>query len=120
MYTLADDEKTTLVMIYTKDALIRGEVVTKTSVMVVSRWLRTDSAPNYIHLLRAQALYFGGAGIKTFNFAEMYVPTNEVIAFHLAPPAADPLDYEPNEPNRIMEDVTLIVGAFLFKGKVRI
>ncbi len=120
MYTLTDDEKTTLVMVYTQNALIRGGVVTKSNVMVVSRWLRTDSAPSYIHLLNAQALVFGGTAIKSFNHEEMYVPTGEVIAFHLVPPAADPLDYEPNEPNRIMVDTTLTVGTFLFRGKVRI
>lgn len=120
MYTLSDDEKTTLVMVYTKNALIRGGVVTKSNVMVVSRWLRTESAPSYIRLLKAQALFFGGTAIKSFNYEEMYVPTGEVIAFHLAPPAADPLDYEPNEPNRIMVGATLVVGTFLFSGKVRI
>ena len=120
MYKLADDEKSTLVMAYTKNALVRGEVVTKDNVKVVSRWLRTDSAPSYVHFLNVQLLLFGGSAIKSYSYPEMYIPTGEVIAFHLAPPAADPLDYEPNEPNRIMVDTTITVGSFLFKGKVRI
>lgn len=119
MYTLADDEKSTLVLAYTQNALLRGEVVTKSNVLV-SRWLRTDSAPGYLHFVKAQVLFFGGGSVKTFQYPEMFLPANELIAFHLAPPAADPLDYEPNEPNRIMVDVTLMVGTFLFKGKVRI
>ncbi|MEJ5225845.1 MAG: hypothetical protein WHV44_15410 [Anaerolineales bacterium] len=119
MYTLANDEKSTLVMAYTQNALLRGEVVTKSNVLV-SRWLRTDSAPSYLHFINAQVLFFGGGAVKTYRYPEMYLPARELIAFHLAPPAADPLDYEPNEPNRIMVDVTLMVGTFLFKGKVRI
>jgi len=118
MYTLAENEKSTLVMIYTKNALIRGEVITKSNVLV-SRWLRTDSAPNYMHLLKTQVIFFGGTQLKSYNYPELYLPTGECIAFHLAPPAEDPLDYEPDEPNRIMFDTTLMVGTFLFQGKVR-
>jgi len=58
MYTLASDEKTTLVLAYTHNMLVRGEAVTKDNVRVAV-WLRTDGAPNYIHLLNAQVLIFG-------------------------------------------------------------
>jgi hypothetical protein len=42
-----------------------------------------------------------------------------VIAFHIAPPAADPLDYDPNEASRAMAPVTALVGTFMLKAKIR-
>ncbi|RPH62408.1 MAG: hypothetical protein EHM81_02320 [Chloroflexi bacterium] len=118
MSTLAPDEKTTLVMAYTRDALYRGEVVTKENVRV-SIWLRTEAAPRYIHLLKAQVITFGGA-VKTVNYSEVYIPTTTVLAFHIAPPGHEALDYDENEKNRAMEPTTVGVGTFLFKGKLRV
>ena len=60
MYVLRPDEKTTPVMIYTRDSLVRGEVVTKQSVLRVNIWLRTDGAPKYMHVLKPQVIVFDG------------------------------------------------------------
>ncbi len=118
MYTPASDEKTTLVLAYTHNMLIRGEAVTKDNVRV-SVWLRTDGAPNYIHLLNAQVLVFGGAAPKTLTYPEFFLPVQEVVAFHVAPPNNEPLDYSADEKNRSMEDVNLLLGTFIIKGKAR-
>lgn len=119
-FKLAADDKKTLVMIYTANSLIRGEAVTKESIRT-SIWLRTQGAPEYIHLLKPNILLFGGAGpVKQLSFSEYIVPTSEVLAFHLVPPAADPMDYDETEANRIFESVTGIVGTFRFDGTVRI
>ncbi len=119
-YTLAADEKTTLVMLYTSSGLIRGEVITKAS-MRVSIWLRTQSAPEFIHLLKANVLTFGGGGpAKSASFPELIVPTEEVLAFHMAPPTFDPLDYEESEVNRVMEPVSVLVGTFHIDGCMRL
>ncbi len=118
MTTLASDEKSTLVMVYTQDALVRGEVVTKQNVRV-SIWLRTDGAPHYFHMLNAQKLFFGGGPAKSSNHAEIYVPVAAVISFHIAPPAHEPLDYEEGEKNRAVQLVSAGVGTFVFKGNVR-
>ena len=118
MTTLASDEKSTLVMVYTQNALVRGEVVTKEN-MRISIWLRTDGAPNFFHLHNAQMLFFGGGPVRSSNYSEIYVPTASVICFHLAPPAQEPLDYEEGEKNRSVETVSAVVGMFLFKGKLR-
>ena len=48
MKPLAPDEKTALVMLYTNNMLVRGEIVIKESLRV-SIWLRTQGVPNYIH-----------------------------------------------------------------------
>jgi hypothetical protein len=118
MTTLASDEKSSLVMVYTQNALIRGEVITKESVRI-SIWLRTDGAPNFFHLHNAQMLFFGGGPARSSNYSEIYVPVASVVSFHLAPPAQEPLDYEEGEKNRAVETVTAGVGTFLFKGKIR-
>jgi len=118
MTTLASDEKSTLIMVYTQNALIRGEVVTKQSVRV-SIWLRTDGAPRYFHLLNAQMLFFGGGPAKSYNYSEIFVPVASVIAFHIAPPAQEPLDYEEGEKNRAIQLISVGVGTFIFKGKIR-
>ena len=118
MTTLGPDEKSTLVMIYTHDTLIRGEVVTKQNVRV-NIWLRTDGAPRYFHLLNAQKLFFGGGSVRTSAHAEIYVPVASVIAFHIVPPAHEPMDYEEGEKNRNIQLVSVGVGSFIFKGSLR-
>lgn len=119
MENLAPDEKTTLVMVYTHDTLTRGEVVTKVTARV-SVWLRTQGVPNFIHLLKPNVMLFGGHPPKPYAYSEIFIPTNSTIGFHLAPPAVDPLDYDPDEKNRAMEPVAIQMGTFLVKARVRI
>ncbi len=109
MLNLVPNEKTSTVVFYSHMAFVRGDVVTKENVRV-SIWLRTQGVPNYIHLLKTQILLFGGAPPKSIAYNELYFPVSQIIAFHLAPPAADPLDYEPNEANRTMADVKFNAG----------
>jgi hypothetical protein len=118
MTTPLPDEKRSLVMVYTQNSLVRGEVVTKESVRI-SIWLRTDGAPQFFHLHNAQMLFFGGGPARSSNSPEIYVPVASVIGFHLAPPAQEPLDYEEGEKNRAEEIISAGVGTFLFKGKIR-
>ncbi len=120
MYILRPDEKTTPVMVYTQQSVVRGEVVTKQNVLRVNIWLRTEGAPKYMHMLKSQILVFGGGPPKGLPYSEVYFPTPEVIAFHTLPPTNEPLDYDPNEANRTMQPVDLLVGTFLMKGKIRI
>ena len=120
MYTPAADEKTTPVMLYTQDTLVRGDVVIKTNVLRVNIWLRTDGAPKYMHVLKPQVLVFGGSPVKALTYSETYFPTSELIGFHTLPPIDEPLDYDPNEANRTMMPVDVKVGTFIMKGKIRI
>jgi hypothetical protein len=119
MYTPLADEKLTSIMVYGRDKLIRGDVVTKQSIMV-SRWLRTQGAPTYMHILRANIISFGASGLRVSNCEEVYFPVVECLAYHLTPPASDPLDYEPDEQNRLMQPMTLLAGGFLLSGKLRV
>ena len=120
MYILRPDEKTAPAMLYSKHGVVRGEVVVKQNVPRVNIWLRTDGAPRYIHILKPQVLLFGGSPVKALSYSELYFPTSEVIAFHTLPPADEPLDYDPEEANRKMESVDLLVGTFVMKGNIRI
>lgn len=119
MYTLAPDEKASLVLVYTPDMLVRGDLVTQKNARV-SIWLRTQGVPDHIHLLNAQVLHFAVAPAKSLSYPEFYLPAGQVIAMHLAPPQADPLDYDPTEANRKMIPLTALVGSFLFKGQMRV
>ena len=119
MYQLGPGEKASTVMLYSNNSFVRGDVVTKDNVRV-SIWLRTQGVPNYIHLLKSQILLFGGTPPKSITNDELYFPTSQIIAFHLAPPLADPVDYDANEANRTMADVNLGLGTFMVKGKLRI
>jgi len=119
MYTLTPDEKAIAIMIYSHTALIRGEAVVKENVRV-SVWMRTDAAPEYIHLLKPQIIIANNSTTKIYSFSELYYSTSQALAYHLAPPAKDPLDYDESEANRVMQPVTLLVGPFLMNGNIRI
>ena len=120
MYTPSSDEKLTPVMLYTQDTLVRGDVVTKQNVLRVNIWLRTEGAPKYLHILKPQVLVFGGSPVKPLSYSEIYYPTTQLIGFHTLPPTDEPLDYDPNEMNRMMQPVDVMVGTFVMKGKIRI
>lgn len=119
MYTLALDEKTTTVVLYARNKLIHGDLVTLRDVRV-GLWLRMQDLPNYLHLLDAELLLLNGAVPQTLRYAECYFPTERVIGFHVAPPAADFLDYDADEGSRSMVEAEIVLGAFLLKGNVRL
>lgn len=118
-FSIEPGEKITPVMMYTHSMLVWGEVVTKEAIRV-STWLRTPMVPQYITVHDGRALYVGYSGAsRQQNFQTLHVPTPQVIAFHLMPPAQDPLDYDPNEPHRKMEPMAALVGFFRFDAFVR-
>lgn len=118
MRDLTPDEKLVTVMAYTKNMLVRGDLIARES-MRVSIWLRTQGVPNYIHLTNAQSLVFGGGAPRSLTYSEIFIPIEDVICFHMAPPAADPLDYDASETNRSVATVTALVGTFTIKAKIR-
>jgi len=119
MYTLTPDEKTTPVMAYTHGMLVRGEVVTKQSVRV-SVWLRTEGAPEYLHFVKPQVILMTTSPVRVLSYGEMYLPASQVVAFHLTPPGKDPMDYDETEKNRVLQPITVLVGAFVINGGLRV
>jgi hypothetical protein len=119
MKPLASDEKLATVMVYTHYMFVRGEIVVKENLRA-SIWLRTQNVLNYMHLLKPNVLLFTGAQPKSLSYNEMFVSIKEVIAFHIAPPAEDTVDFDTSELNRVMQFADLMLGSFTLKGKIRI
>ncbi len=119
MYTLKENEKTTPAMFYTSDALFHGEVVT-TKIIRVNIWLRSDNAPKYAQLLNTQMISLTGNGYSA-KFDELFIPIDQVVAYHAAPDIEIELDYNENEPNRRMAPLKVIGPSFLtFVGETRV
>ncbi len=118
MYELKENEKLTPVVVYAENMLIYGKLVTK-KIVRVSILLRTDSAPNYLHLLNAQIIHADqSAKRKAFN--ELFFPTALAIGFHVAPNEEINLDYDSQEANRQMATVQTTMNSFSIHGKIRI
>jgi hypothetical protein len=118
-YTLSADEKVTPIMVYLPSGMARGELISK-QMLRVSTWLRSTSGINYITLYKAQTLMIAGGVPHTNNLIELHIPINQIIAYHILPPAQEPLDYDLSEPNRKMELVTTVFGPFRALAKARV
>lgn len=118
MRALLPEEKSSTVMLYTANMLIRGEIILREN-MRVSIWPRTQGVPNFIHLYNVNIIQVAGSAPKSYARSESFVPTPNVIAFHLAPPAQEPLDYDASETNRKMELVHVLAGSFEIAAKLR-
>lgn len=113
------DDKTTRVMAYLQSSVVWGEVITKKAIRI-STWLRTQMAPQYINLHSAQVVNIGGNSPgRPQAFKQMLVPVALINGFHIMPPDHDPLDYDAQEQNRILDPVTAIMGPFRFFGSIR-
>lgn len=120
-YTLSADEKSASLIVYLNDAIIIGDAILKESIKFVSTWLRTNAAPETIYLRKAKMIYIAvDSKPKAMTFNEIFVNTSDILAYHLLPPAKDPLDFDPDEPNRRMIPLTVLVGKFRIDGKTRI
>lgn len=119
MYQLAPDEKTTTVMIYSRNKLIHGELITRQSVKV-SILPRMQAFANYLHFLNAQIWLFGGGDPRVLKYAEYFFPMERMIGLHIAPPNCDPPDFTAGLANRAMMDISMILGVFVVKGQIRV
>jgi len=119
-YTPETDEKLVPTMIYTPQRLIWGQLITK-EVIRVSTWLQTEIAPNYLNLYDAQVLFGGGSNAThPVKFPNLFIETNQIIAYHLLPPADEGPYFDPDAPNRKMEPVTAVVGVYKFDCAIRL
>jgi len=119
-YTVGSDEKVAQIMAYTTTSLLWGDVVVKEMIRV-STWLRTNAAPDRITIYNAKVLVMTAPNTtKPSSFSEINIAVPGIIAFHIAPPGKDPVDYDTTEPNRKMEPVSAILGTFQFNGKLRL
>jgi hypothetical protein len=119
MYVLGSEEKTSFIVAYTSNGLIRGEIVTRENVRL-NTWFRTESAPDYLHLYKVQWLQAVAGAIKPLAYNELLLPVSLVIGFHVVPPSQEPLDYDAREDNRVNKSTTISMGLFVVNGNVRI
>lgn len=117
MHQLAPDDKLTTCMVYSSNKLIHGQLITKESVRV-SILPRMQALTNFLHFFKAQIWFFGGGEPRLLNYAECFFPVEQMIGFHMAPPACDPLDYEAGLANRTLSALSMMLGVFLVKGKI--
>jgi hypothetical protein len=113
-----DDEKVSSVVVYADSFLFWGDVVTKERIRV-STWLRTNAAPESVCVYNAMVIFPGAANAKPISYPELHIPTLKIVAFHLMPPAVDPIDYDPSETHRKMEPVSALAGEFRLDGLLR-
>lgn len=119
-YKVDSDEKVAHVMVYTSASLVWGEVVVKEMIRV-STWLRTNTAPDRITLYNAKSLVTTSVNnLHPTAYPEVNIAVPQIIAWHLAPPAKDPIDYDPTEPNRHLEPINILLSTFLIKGSLRL
>ena len=120
-HTLAADEKTVSMMLYTPSAMVHGEAIMKVNVRA-SIWMRTQSAPEFIHLTKAQIIPLGPTGPgRPFAYPELLFGTAAMLAYHIAPPSQpEGYDFDETEKNRAFEAVSVVVGMFIFSGAMRI
>ncbi len=119
-YNPEPDEKLVPIMVYTPQRLIWGNLITK-EVIRVSTWLQTEMAPKYLHLSDVYVLYWGSENVvKPLQLPDLYIETNQIMAYHIMPPADEKPYYDPEEPNRKMEPVTALVGVFRFDCAIRL
>ncbi len=116
MYTLAADEKATTIMLYSRNKLVHGDLVTNKDVRV-STWPRLG-LPGFLHLWNAEVLFLASVPPKTLNFGQYFFPSERMIGYHLAPPSTEPLDYDPSGEDRTLLPIDMILGTFMLKGSI--
>jgi len=113
------DERIVPVMFYSLTTVARGGIAIK-STLRANIWIRTEAVSEYVYVRKAQVVTFGGPSIQPETYQNYFMPTSQVIAYHVLPPNDEPLDYDETEMNRKMEAVTAMVGTFRFNGQIRI
>lgn len=119
MRPLTPDEKSVTVVVYTPNMFLRGVIILGESIRA-SLWVRSQEVLKYIHMFNVNALVFEGQQPKDITYSEMFVQMSDVVGYHLAPPAEEPLAFDTSELNRAMHSVDMLLGSFTLKGKIRI
>ena len=118
-YPLKETERATPAMVYLPFRLCWGKLVHPMGIRP-QNWLKMTMVPEYFLLAEAQMLLFHGPQPVRLSSPEMHIPVSQILAFHLMPPFEFEVDYDPNEPNRVMKPVSVNVDIFRFDGNVRI
>jgi len=113
-------EVATSMMFYTANGLIWGDIVHHESILP-TRILTGVTVPEFLTIHNAQIMFAQMNFIgKPMKRREVYLPTGQVLLYHLTPPQKDQLDYDPTEPNRKMAQVNFLTPPFTVQGEMRI
>ena len=113
-------ETLTAMMFYTKESLVWGEILHHESVLP-SRILVGVTVPEFISVFNAKMIFLEPNFISNpVSHSEIHIPAKKIIGYHLMPPHEDQIDYDPSEPNRKMQPMTVFLGPFTVKGSIRI
>ncbi len=119
IYHLEPGDKATDVTAYTLTSTTRGELVTREAIRV-STWLRTPGLPDYASMYNVKLTRAAGSGeAQVLEFDEYHAPVGHIIALHLTPPKADPVEHDPMEQNRKMVPISAVAGHLRFDGNMR-
>ena len=109
----------TPMMLYTAQGLVWGKLP-HSSAIQPSRILLGVTIPEYMALNEAQAMFMEPNFItKPIKHPRFLVPSSTILGYHLMPPLKDALDYDPTEPNRKLEPITLYMSALKISGSIR-
>jgi len=109
----------TPMMVYTSQGLFWGRLPHSSGIQP-SRILLGVTIPEYLALIEGQAMFMEQNFIgKPIKHERLLLPTSTVLGYHLMPPMEDVLDYDPTEPNRKMEPITLYMKALKVTGSIR-
>jgi hypothetical protein len=118
---IGDNEVATPFMAYTQQGIVWGKMPHSEMIEQPTRILVGVTVPEYVTLVDANILFVEPNFIaKPVHHAQVMLPYEKIIGFHLMPPKRDQLDYDPSEPNRIMAPVTFYMGSLMIKGSMRI
>ncbi len=117
---MGPDDQATPIVIYTKSSMSFGSIINNQAISP-TRILLGDTLPDYLALYEAQHINtFGGTLGRPAKYPELFIPTRNVLGFHLAPGQKAELNYDPNEPNRVMQPAYIWLGIFLIEAEMRI
>lgn len=106
-------------MVHTANSLSWGKVVIHENLRI-NLILVGSSVPDYISLYEAHRIRMDGTEVsKPAAYSELHIPTENILGFHVMPPMIEALDYEEDEPNRIMQPLVCLLGSFEFHGLFR-
>ncbi len=118
--SILDDEKASLVMLYTKTSILIGSVIIKKQ-FKTSTWLQTVAMPDFVTLHNCKMLESDPQSPPRFTAVrEIHIPISQVNIFHLSPPEREDIELDMSAENMQTLNVRLSLGIFTIDGSIQI
>ncbi|MEK6221067.1 MAG: hypothetical protein N2D54_02345 [Chloroflexota bacterium] len=120
IFGMGPEEFATPVMVYFANRLVWGHMVTHLAIPAM-RALVGTTLPDILTLHDAEMVSINNGQMGTPEKRnEIFIPTKEILGFHLKPPNQGKILFDETEQNRKMGSLTAFVGGFHFDAEVRI